>query len=265
MSSWVRYFVRHAVSLHPLSWLAMLFVFAGFMWLNFNTTKVTYLAHTSTGWHGGLREGFPIPWWDGGKEAACVVTDDGPKLSAVPYGGWQLGGVALGVLVLSLSLAGTAYLTEQLVKRFSGPMFNAVAESFPLQRRMRIRLLTGLISLIMLATVVSLNLITTVSVSGPVAERRTVAFSESMGWPFPTYVAGEPVLINPDREVGYVMTAKQAASYLETHEPIWWRQSHWNTSGIVLNTVSALLLILGSACICEWVGKRSAAAAQNVS
>lgn len=261
MRSWIGFLFQRAVALHPMSWLVMLLVFAGFLWLNFNSSKVTYLEHHGATWHGGLRQGFPIPWWDGGKEASCVVTDDGPSLNAVPYGGWQPGGIVVGLLVLAAALTGAAAGSELLVKRLGGSRLKAVTESWPLQRRLRIRLVTGLVTLIVVATVVALNLVATVSVSAPDSEpgSRSVAFSERMGWPFPTYTAGEPVLINADREVGYVMTAKEADDYLKTHEPVWWRRSHWSAAGIVLNSVSALVLILGTALTCEWLSRRTSA------
>src|SRR5438105_12556533 len=101
-------FLRRATDLHAATWLAMLAVFALFMWLNFNTTRVSYLEKAPGGWRGGVREGFPLPWWDAGMEASGALDDGALVLSSKPYGGWQTMGVCTGLFVLGVAFVLTA-------------------------------------------------------------------------------------------------------------------------------------------------------------
>jgi len=265
----MRTLFRRAVSLHPVAWLALLAVFALFVWLNFSATRVAYLAKSAGGWRGGVREGFPIPWWDCGSEASATVDNAHMILQTVPYGGWRLGGIAIGLLMFFVALTVTGALAELLVRRFQTR--TAKPGGFdPFQRPVRIRLLTGLVSLILVLSFCALNLIAVSSISdsglGSVfaiddAAPSSVTLSETMGWPFVTYIARNPVLVSAQTSRGAPMSAQQELAYFETHAPLHWGYTHWNLSAFALNAVCALLCIAAAAFACEWFSHPRSSAA----
>jgi hypothetical protein len=250
-----------AVALRPVSWLSMFAVFVLFLWLNFNSTRVQYLQKTPDGWRGGIREGFPTAWWDGGSVATGVAGDKVVMLRSTPYGGWQPGGIALGVLTLSAALLAAASLSETIARRSRRKTDPQLAFD-PLRRPVRIRLMTGLVSLVLLGGAISLNLIVTTSINsdsdgtpGPAGPSMNI--SQSMGWPFQTYIAHNPVLVSATQATGAVLTVAQETAFMELNEPVRWTRAHWSSTGIVLDAFSALFLVGAAAAGCEWAARRS--------
>ena len=255
----LRFAFRRAIALHPLTWIALLGVIALFLWLNFNTTRVSYLEHTPTGWHGGVRQGFPIPWWDAGSEAAGTIDGQSLMLHATQYGGWKIGGVVLGLTFMLAVMLGAAFLSELLTMRIFKTLTPPALES--LRRPVRIRLLTGLVVAVLFIGLIMLNLIATTSATLPApdygagASTETAIRSESMGWPFVAYVAHNPVLVSATAETGKALTAKQDLQFMERRDPIFWSSAHWNFKAIVLNVFVAFGVIVAAAVACEWLAR----------
>ncbi|MCY3023996.1 MAG: hypothetical protein NTW87_33875 [Planctomycetota bacterium] len=229
-----------------MSWCAVLAVLGLSVWLNLDWSRDAYVEPLDNAWRGGLRQGFPLCWWDAGLETEATAVGDQLALNRREYGGWQWSGLAADLLLLAVAAMGAAFVTERVMRARARrqPREQSAAE---VPAAIAIRPITVVVAAVVLVSSVSYNLITFTMT----ARDGTKEYAQVMGWPFTTYSASSPVLKGLARAGGRPLTQAQVVAYLDSHQRVRWRLAHWHTEGIVLNSVTIMILVIGSAFACE--------------
>jgi len=253
MESFLRRFPRFRV--HPLSWCAACAVLALFVWLNLDRSCDAYLAGQTRCWRGGVRLGFPVLCWDAGLETRGTASPQGLSWTRQKYGGVLWLGLAANLAAFAVAVAAALFLSDRAIRALANAqpahaqtaVIGWLSPASRTPRATAIRPLTAAVAAVVLGVSVALNLTTDTDSE----HDGRPGFCQTMGWPFETYIAGAPDL--PTITVGGNQTLTPAAvvAYLENHPEVPWRLAHWDTRAIVLNAVTIMVLVIGSACACE--------------
>jgi hypothetical protein len=215
------------------------------LWLNFHVTWETYMEKRGNRWRGGLREGFPVVWWDAGMETETGLENGKLYLTQTPYGGWKIGGVCCALALLVVAVAATATGGERVIRIWSSRHQQLATIDATANRRVGIRPVTAFASLLTLAAAITANVVLTTHTSNTPAE-----ITRTMGWPCAIYVLREPWLQGLHLED---RPAEELVRYIVNHPKMTFRFIDWHMSGLVCNAFLCMLLIFCVAWICEEV------------
>jgi hypothetical protein len=107
---------------------------------------------------------------------------------------------------------------------------------------------TALVAIVLLAGLTLANL--TLRTEPKDAQNAAAGFTQSMGWPFMTFLASEPYLRGMEIEG---RPAAEIVHYLENHPQTNWSRAHWYSREIVLDVIACMLMVIAAACVCEWI------------
>jgi hypothetical protein len=238
-------FIRLSYKLHPLTWLLVLAVLSLFLWLNFHVTWETYMEKRGNFWRGGLREGFPVAWWDAGMETEIGSENGKLYLNQTPYGGWKMGGICCALALFVIALASTAIGGERVIRIWCSRHQQLARIDANANHGVGIRPVTAFASLLTLAATVTANVVLTTHPSNAPAE-----VTRTMGWPCAIYVAREPYLVGLHLED---RPASEIVRYIVNHPKMPFRWTDWHMSSVVCNAFLCMLLIICAAWLCEEV------------
>lgn len=233
--------------LHPFAVVTITAVLLLFVWVNVELTRDDYVDKVEAGFRGGVRQGFPMTWWDAGNTAGWISKPDQMALSLTPYGGVQLDGavVDLAVLLTAAALVGAA---GHLVGRRCFPHFGTRPRENA-ARSARLSLLGATLATLTALCLLWINL--QVDVSAEVKHDGVMVFQQRMGWPLTIYSAHDPYE-EPLVAAGVAGSPKSKLAYLKSNLEARYRFAHWYEANIALNLLAGVMLVSAAACCCEW-------------
>ncbi|HYG78067.1 MAG TPA: hypothetical protein VEK08_23880, partial [Planctomycetota bacterium] len=232
---------------HPLAVMFATAVLAVFAWLNFESTREDYVAEFSTGYRGGVRQGFPFVWWDAGNDVAWVNKPGMMALQLTPFGGIQGGGLAANLAIggVALLLAGIAgqFLGRRFLGRFSALSYR---DATPPRR---LGPVSAILAALTLLSLVWINL--QVDVYSQQELDGLITFQQRMGWPLTIYSASNPA---PEilSKVGVAGKPAETLAWLRQNPDTWYQRTHWHELNIVLNLAAGVILVCAAACCNEF-------------
>ncbi len=235
---------RTRFKLHSAACIAMAGVCILFVWLHLDFSRDAYVEQHGASWRGGVRHGFPLPWWDGGEQAtAGSQPEGGLRLTIAPFR--NVDGLALSVdlLALAAALAAAAFVAQRAMGRMGrmGRSASGPETAPPLAPKPAIRPATALLA----AGIAGLLCWANLRVETSLAEARTGAQQfQEMGWPLPIFVSSHALPESPPGKSAPAPLSNQSSRWIQDHAHISPRLAHWFLDNIALN------VLIGLACIC---------------